>query len=104
MKFTVLGRMTKNVEVIEKDGKKYTHLSIAKNEKVGDKEKTNFYTLTVFGKLAETLEKWTEKGCRVLVSGRVDNNEYEKDGKKISTNSFVVEDLEIVDFAKKETK
>ena len=46
-------------------------------------KKTTWYSCTVWGKLAETAEKYLRKGSKVLVTGTFDFREYAKqDGSK----------------------
>lgn len=51
-----------------------------------DKKKTTFHSVTVFGTLAENVASSIKKGDSVLVSGRLETDEYKK--KDGSTGKF----------------
>jgi single-strand DNA-binding protein len=53
----------------------------ANNTGYGDKKKTNWIRVSVFGKRAEgELVNWLKKGQQIFVSGELNTHEYEKDG------------------------
>lgn len=54
---------------------------------------TFFRNLAIFGKRAEALKPYLVKGARILVQGHLANNDYEKDGVKISTLIVRVDDI-----------
>jgi single-strand DNA-binding protein len=56
-------------------------------------ERTEWHTVTVWGKRAEALAKWLTKGSRVYLDGRIHNSTYEKDGQKRYKSEIVVNDL-----------
>lgn len=45
-------------------------------------ERTEWHSVTIFGKRAEGLSKILTKGDRVFVEGRIETSSYEKDGEK----------------------
>jgi single-strand DNA-binding protein len=51
------------------------------------KERTDWHTLTMWGKRAEALGGILEKGMRVMVEGRLETRTYEADG----TTKFITE-------------
>ena len=56
------------------------------------KEKTEWHRLTVWGKLADVVERYVKKGDRLYVEGRIEYSESESDGqKKYWTDVNVVE-------------
>ncbi len=46
------------------------------------KEKTEWHRLTVWGKLADVVERYVKKGDRLYVEGRIEYSESESDGQK----------------------
>lgn len=58
---------------------------------------TDFFRCTCWGKLAEIVEKHCNKGTKLLISGRLKNNNYEKDGKKVYSNEIVIDSLEFLE-------
>lgn len=61
---------------------------------------TDFFRCCLWGKLAETVEKHCSKGTRLLIVGRLKNNNYEKDGKKVYGNEILIESLEFLETKK----
>ena len=63
---------------------------LAVSDGYGDKKFTDYHTVKAFGKTAEYNNNLA-KGDRVLVTGRVKSNSYEKDGKKVYSTDFVAD-------------
>lgn len=82
-KVTLIGNLTRDPEESAlKDGTTVTNFSIAVNRRIG--EGVDFFNCTCFGKLAEIVAEYTEKGSKVAVAGRIqlDVVEYEDDSKR----------------------
>ena len=81
-KFIVLGNITKDAELrYTANDKPYSKFSIANNEGYGDNKKTNFFNCTLWGKSAENLNRFLTKGQKVLITGKVEINDYkDKEG------------------------
>ena len=60
------------------------------------KDETDFVNYVAFGKVAELLEKYTQKGSKLLIQGRLQIGSYEKDGIKRSTTDIIVENIEFI--------
>ena len=83
-------------------GKKMASFSMATNETYtnnkGEKvEETQWHNIVVWGKKAETVEKYLRKGSEVAIEGRLINRSYEKEGEKkyiteINLNDFLMLD------------
>ena len=76
-----------------------TGIAVSRKWKGSDgqkKEKTTFVTLNVWGKAGETFHKYTCKGAKVLVVGRLEIDQVDKDGKKNYYTKVVVENFEFV--------
>lgn len=58
---------------------------------------TDFFRCTCWSKLAEIVEKHCSKGTKLLISGRLKNNNYEKDGQKVYSNEIVIDSLEFLE-------
>ena len=58
---------------------------------------TDFFRCTCWGRLAEIVEKHCRKGTKLLLSGRLKNNNYEKDGQKVYSNEIVIDSLEFLE-------
>lgn len=61
---------------------------------------TDFFRCSVWGKLAEVVEKHCTKGTKLLISGRLKNNNYEKNGQKVYTNEIVIDSFEFLETKK----
>lgn len=58
---------------------------------------TDFFRCTCWNKLAEIAEKHCNKGTKLLISGRLKNNNYEKDGQKVYSYEIVIDSLEFLE-------
>lgn len=74
--------------------------SIAVKDKF-NKEHTNWINCTAWNKTADFIEKYFGKGSGIIVSGRLQVREWEKDGHKRYSTDVVVEE---VDFMGKKEK
>jgi len=63
---------------------------------VNDNDKTIFLNVVTFRKLAENCNKYLNKGLKVLVSGRLVLNEYEKDNKHYKTPEIIAQQVEFL--------
>ena len=62
------------------------------NKDGSKQEKTEWHRLTVWGKLADVVERYVKKGDRLYVEGRIEYSESESDGqKRYWTNVNVLE-------------
>ena len=75
--------------------------SIAVDDGYGEKKKTYFIPVTVFGKQAESCEKYLLKGKKVAVTGKIVTGSYEKDGRKVYTTDVVADRVEFLERAEK---
>ena len=74
------------VRDFEKKTDKLGVVSIAQNIWNGTEEVAHFYTVVLSGeKNVQSAEKVIKKGANITIEGSIENNSYEKDGKKITT-------------------
>jgi single-strand DNA-binding protein len=85
----LMGRLGQDPEIINLDsGKKLAKFSLATNENYttakGEKvENTSWHNIIAWGKTADIIENYTEKGREIVVSGKLSNRSYEtKNGEK----------------------
>lgn len=98
-KVFLIGNMTKDHEVKYTTGEKPTavcRFSIAVNSGYGDKKRTDYPTIVCFGKTAENLDRYTAKGSKVAISGKIQTGSYEKDGQKIYTTEVIADQVEFL--------
>ncbi len=59
-------------------------------------DKPNFIELSIFGKRAEALQKYVKKGDPLFVEGKLDYQQWEKDGQKRSKLKVFVQNFEFL--------
>ena len=102
---TVNGNLVKDMEVKPYGkGNILASFTVANNERVGQEETTSFINCVMFGeKRIEALQKYLVKGCKVLITGRLQVENYkDEDGKYKNFTSVVVNNLEIEKFVNDE--
>lgn len=106
-KVQLIGNVGKEPELAySQSGNPYLRFSIATTSSIKDKtgnwvDKTEWHNITVFGKPAETAQKFLKKGSKVFVEGKLSNSEYEKDGVKRYSYNILVSDFENIVFLDK---
>lgn len=58
---------------------------------------TDYFRCSCWGRMAETVEKHCTKGMKLLITGKLKNNNYEKNGQKIYSNEVVIDSLEFLE-------
>ncbi len=101
-KVILMGRLTRDIELkTSQSGNAFARSAIAVDRPF-KKEETDFFNLVAFGKTAEFLNRYFEKGRRILVEGRLQTSNYEdKDGNKRTSTEVVIEQIEFADDKKK---
>lgn len=105
-KVILIGRLTADVEVKEfgkgKDKGSYANFTLAIRR---DEENTDFINCTAFGKTAEFLAEYIEKGTRIAVEGALQTSQYEDgDGNKHYQTKVMVNKCEFADGSNKNSK
>jgi single-strand DNA-binding protein len=96
--FVISGNITKEIELkYSGQGKAYVKFSVAVRRRF-DREKTDFFNVTVFGKEAENVANFLDKGSKVLIHGEV---QIDNKDSKYYTN-VIAEQVEFLDSKKKE--
>ena len=107
-KVMLCGRLTAkpNLRCIESN-KNYARFTIAVNRpKQEDKEQeADFINCISWGKQAETIAKYFDKGSQIVVNGRIRVDNYtDKDGNKKTNTDVVIEEFDFIGGKKEETK
>lgn len=98
-KVTLIGRTGKEVEIVNFENGTLAKVSLAtsdhftnaKGEKV---EETQWHNLVAFGKTAEIMQKFVEKGKEIAVEGKVTYRSYDdKDGQKRYITEIKVDEI-----------
>lgn len=99
-KVQLIGRVGQDPEILNLEtGKKLAKFSIATNENFtnakGEKvEHTDWHNIVAWGKTAEIIEKFVNKGKEVAIEGKLTNRSWEdKDGQKRYTTEVVCSEL-----------
>ncbi|WP_457610704.1 single-stranded DNA-binding protein [Lutibacter sp.] len=99
-KVQLIGNLGNNPEIITLDsGKKLAKFSLATNESYKNAEgekitNTDWHNVIAWGKTAEIIEKYLEKGNEIAIEGKLTSRSYEdKDGNKKYITEVVVNEL-----------
>ena len=78
-------------------GTQVTNISIAVGWKSKDKEGTEWVRVTAFGKLAEIMSQYLNKGSQVYIQGRMKTDKWQdKDGKDRYSTGIVADNLQML--------
>ena len=91
---TITGNLTKNWEIKKsKDGKTTIATNvIADNDHQA--ERTNFFNVKVIGKIGESYAKYTGKGSKVTIVGKMSLTNYEKNGEQKQWFEVLIQQLD----------
>jgi len=90
----LVGRVGKKPELkSSSSGKNYCKMSVVTDSGYGENRTPNWHTVSAFGKTAENCCKYLDKGSLVLVSGSLQNHNYEKDGKKFHSVTVCADNI-----------
>ena len=95
----IIGNLTRDPELRYSTGQKQTAIcrfTIAVNDGYGEKQRTSFIPIVVFGKSAENCDRFLAKGRKVAVNGRIQTGSYEKDGRTVYTTDVVANNVEFL--------
>ena len=77
-KVILLGRLGQNPEVRQtQTGTTIATLSLATNEIVKEETQTEWHRVIVFGKAAETIQKYSKKGDQLFIEGRIRTSKWQ---------------------------
>ena len=71
------------------------NFSVGCSRDMGDE--TDWFDVTFFGRRAEVIEKFFSKGSQILVSGRMQSDTVEKDGRKHKYWKLIADDFDFCD-------
>ena len=102
-KVMLIGRLGRDPEIrYSQQGTAVVNFSIATSEYWTDKntgdrqERTEWHNIVVFGKQAETCEKYLSKGREVYIEGKLQTSSYEKDGQTHYPTKIVVTNFQFL--------
>lgn len=94
---TLLGHLGRDPEM-KGENTQYCQFSLATTykPKTGDKV-TVWHYCKAFGSLAEIICNYAHKGSLVLVEGRIDYYEHEREGVKVKDATIIVDNIQLLD-------
>lgn len=92
---TIHGNVSQDPELrVTPKGMNVLSFNVADSYGKDDKKKTTFHSVTVFGQLAENVASSIKRGDSVIVSGRVEVDEYQKkDGTKGKSIKVIADEV-----------
>ncbi len=98
-----MGRLTRDPETRYSQGESQTAIarfSLAVDRRFkrqGDPD-ADFFNITAFGRQAEFVERYLKQGTKVLLTGRVQNDNYtNRNGEKVYSVSIIAEEIEFAE-------
>ena len=102
-KIILMGRLTRDPEIRYSQGEnsmaiaRFT-LAVNRRFKRENEPDADFFNCTAFGKQAEFVEKYLNQATKILISGRVQNDNYtNKEGQKVYSVQIMVEEIEFAE-------
>ena len=102
-KVILIGRLTRDPEIRYSTGANATavgsfSIAVDRRFKRDGEPEADFFNCTSFGKQAEFVENYFRKGMKVVVVGRVQNDNYtNKEGQKVYSTRIMVDELEFAE-------
>ena len=102
-KVLLMGRLTRDPEVRYSQGATPTavarfSVAVDRRFKREGEPDADFFNCTCFGKQGEFVEKYLHKGTKVVLSGRLQNDNYtNKDGQQVYSVRIMVDEIEFAE-------
>ena len=102
-KVILMGRLTRDPEVRYSQGANQTavarfSVAVDRRFKREGEPDADFFNCTSFGRQAEFVERYLHKGTKVVLSGRVQNDNYtNKDGQMVYSVRIMVDEIEFAE-------
>ena len=102
-KVILMGRLTRDPEVRYSQGANQTavarfSVAVDRRFKREGEPDADFFNCTCFGRQAEFVERYLHKGIKVVLSGRVQNDNYtNKDGQMVYSVRIMVDEIEFAE-------
>lgn len=96
----MMGRLSKDPETKQTQTTNLCRFSVAVDRR-GKKDEADFFNCTAFGKTADFIAQYFRKGQRILLSGRIQNDNYTaSDGSKRYATTIIVDQAEFCESKK----
>ena len=103
-KVILMGRLTRDPEIRYSQGSqplaigKFSIAVDRRFKRQNDEATADFFNCTAFGKQAEFVEKYLRQGTKIVVTGRIQNDNYtNREGQKVYSVQIIVEDIEFAE-------
>ena len=102
-KVILMGRLTRDPEVRYSQGASQTavarfSIAVDRRFKREGEPDADFFNCTAFGKQAEFIERYLHKGTKIVLSGRIQNDNYtNKDGQMVYSVRVMVDEVEFAE-------
>ena len=102
-KVILMGRLTRDPEVRYSQGASQTavarfSIAVARRFTREGEPDADFFNCTAFGKQAEFIERYLRKGVKVVVCGRIQNDNYtNKEGQMVYSVRVMVDEIEFAE-------
>lgn len=99
----LIGRLTRDPDIRYTSGSQMAvatfTIAIDRPQKEGEEKKADFPRITVYGRQAETCEKYLKKGRMVAIQGRIQTGSYQnKNGDTVYTTDVIANRVEFIDW------
>lgn len=98
-KIVIVGRMTKDAQIYEKEEVKIATFSVATERNYKDDNNEiacDYIFCKAFGKTATNVEKYTSQGSLVGITGQMRSRKYEKEGQTHFVTELYVETIKFM--------
>lgn len=102
-KVILVGRLTRDPDMRYSKGENSTaiarfSLAVDRRYKRDGEPDADFFNCTAFGKQAEFVDRYLKQGMKMVVIGRIQNDNYtNRDGQKVYSVQIMVEELEFAE-------
>ncbi len=102
-KLILMGRLTRDPEIRYSQGESSLaiarfSLAVDRRFKRAGEPEADFFNCTAFGRQAEFVERYLKQGTKILLTGRVQNDNYtNREGQKVYSVQVIVEELEFAE-------
>ena len=99
----MMGRLTRDPEIRYSTGESATaiahyRLAVDRRFKRDGQPEADFFDCVAFGRQAEFAEKYLHQGTKIVIQGRLQNDNYQdKDGRTVYRNQIVIENQEFAE-------
>ncbi len=99
---TLVGRMVNNAEIfVSSNDVKVARFRFAVDlpkSRQTESKSADFFKCTAFKGAAECIERYTHKGAKLLIHGKLSSSSYtNKEGQKINSTEIIVHEIELLD-------